>query len=524
VFESIAAIDIGSSYVKLVLARRGFRDFHITDLIDEPVSLSSDSLEEAQAKAIGRLLEKQGIKGTHPLVNLPMDKAIIRHLSFPFTDKARIAEAIPFEAQENIPFDINDLDMDFQHLDDEKEESGRVLVAATHAETISELIPILQSYGIQPYSIGLESNALHECYSYFSFNDDENVLLVDIGHSKTIVNILRNNILLYTRCIIIGTGGVITEIADSLKISPDDARAMFEKLRLDISDFEATVTRGGYKNFGLTKPKLRTIFNLTKELADDLGEQILLTIKSFIREFGVIEFDRILFSGGGSKISGIGEIIGKQTEIKAERAEYPIAVGMALSHFTHGKSCINFLKGDFRPSYLPSIGGQFRLSILFGSTAIAILLINFLLSFIISSISSRKTDEMLENQFRRYFSGHSSNGNPVATADKIVSEEKKDYKVLTDAIPPKTKMLLILQDVTSQFRNDPQFQLKNFVVDNEKITIDGETGSGGSIDAFKNKLVESNKFDSVTLNTSMSRSFLVNFSISIKLKRATNKR
>lgn len=518
-FDSIAAIDIGSSSVKLVLAKRGLRDYHITDLIEESVDLSSGETAEAQTRAIEKLLSRQSIKNANPLVNLPLEKAIIRHIEFPFTDKARIAEVIPFEAQEGIPFKIEDLDMDFQFLGPDNVETGRVLVAATHTDTISEFSLFLENSGIHPVHVGLESNALFECYSYFAYNDDENVLVLDIGYSKTIVNIIRDNVLLFTRCIGSGVGSIISDIADSNKISEDDARSLLKGVRLDLTDFDATVTRGGYKNYGLTKPKLRAIHALATGFAKELSEQTNLTIKSFVREFGAIEFQRMLISGGGSHLTGIGSILSKKTGIHTERVEFPIAVGMALSYFAHRNDRINFLKGEFRPSYLPSARGKYRIAIAFGCAGMIILIANLLISFIFQAIDAQKYHATLETQFKQLFQNRTIETDPVSDAEKIVAAEKKELKALTDVIPPGPTVVQTLSDLTAQFSADPSFQIKTMLIDNENVRIDGECGSGSIIDTFKNKLIESKKFESVTPSTTMARRDLVNFSIVIKLKK-----
>ena len=518
-FDSIAAIDIGSSSVKLVLAKRGLRDYHITDLVEENIDLSSGESSEAVQRAVEKLLAKQNIKGANPLVNLPMEKAIIRHIEFPFTDKARIAEVIPFEAQEGIPFIIEDLDMDFQFLGPDNTETGRVLVAATHSDTINDLSAFLENCGIRPVNVGLESNALFECYSYFAYSENENVLVLDIGYSKTVINIIRDNVLLFTRCVGTGVGSIVTEIADLCKISEDDARALLKGVRLDLTDFDATVTRGGYKNYGLTKPKLRAIHSIAADFAKELSEQTNLTIKSFSREFGAIEFQRMLISGGGSHLTGLGNILSKKTGIHTERAEFPIAVGMALSYFTHRNDRINFLKGDFRPSYLPSARGQYRLAVVFASAGAIILVLNLLISFIFQAIDANRYHAKLETQFKQLFQNRAIETDPVTDAEKIVAAERKELKSLTDVIPSGPTVVQTLSDVTSQFSSDPSFQVKTMLVDNENVRIDGECGSGTLIDTFKNKLIDSKKFDSVTPTTSMARRDLVNFTIVIKLKK-----
>jgi general secretion pathway protein L len=520
VFESIAAIDIGSSSIKMVLAKRGLRDFHITDLLTEPVDLSSDDRETAQRQAIERLIAKNPIKGSTPLVNLPMEKTIIRHLVFPFNDKSKIAEAVTFEAQENIPFDVHDLDLDYQITSGPLDDSGRVIVAATHAETISDYTAFLENSDLRPVHIGLESNALYECYTYFAYNEDENVIQLDIGHSKTIINIIRDNRLMYTRCITIGTGIIISKIASQLKISEDDARTAFEGLRLDLSDFDATLTRGGYKNYGVTKQKLKTIHAFAMEIIHDIIEQTNLTLKSFAREFGALEFRRLLFTGGGSHLHGITSILSKETGIHSEKADFPIAIGMALSFFTRSER-INFLKGDFRPSYVPATRQHYRLAAAFITAALLILLVHLFINLLFQTFDARRYHAVLESQFSRYFQNRPTQGDPLAEAEKIVSTEKQELKLITDIIPSGPTMLQALQDVTSQFPGDQAFQVKNLVIDNEFIRIDGETSSGSTVDTYKNKLIETKKFESVTLNTTMSRRDLVSFTLAIKLKRQT---
>ena len=62
-FENIAAIDIGTSSIKMVLAKKGLRDFNITDLMIEKIDSSADNQEDAAREALARLLEKNQVKG-----------------------------------------------------------------------------------------------------------------------------------------------------------------------------------------------------------------------------------------------------------------------------------------------------------------------------------------------------------------------------------------------------------------------------------------------------------------------------
>lgn len=517
-FENIAAIDIGSASIKMVLAKKGLRDFKITDQVIEPIEHSDDASDESVHEAITRLLEKNPIKGYNVLTNIPMEKAIIRNLTFPFTDREKIAEAIPFEAQENIPFSIEDLDLDFQTLHSPLDTEGRVLVAATHCDTVVQQLAFLDECGIKPIFMGLESNALFECYSYFAYSGDENVIQVDIGHNKTVINIIRDNKLLFTRCITIGTGLLVKVIADAQGISEDDAQKALIGLRLDVNDFDANIQKNHFKNYGITKSKLKTIHTKSTALVADLVEQINITIKSFSVDHGSLQFNRLLYSGGGSNIIGLGQLLQKGTGITAAQSEFPVAFGMILTYFTKRKNSINFLKGDYLPDYVSESRRQYMLAGTFAGLAILIFLLNFGISTAFQTMSNSRYDAALGQQFKHYFPNHPFDGDPVDEAEKIVKTEKKELDSLKTIVPADMSILEALQNVTGLFQKDPVFQLRNLVIDGEFIRFDGDTDSGTKVDDFKNKLTESNRFESVTLNTTMAKRDLVNFSIVIKKK------
>jgi type IV pilus assembly protein PilM len=517
-FENIAAIDIGTSAIKMVLAKKGLRDFNITELMIEKIDSSAENQEEATNEALVRLIETNQVKGYSFLINLPMEKAIIRNITFPFTDREKIAEAIPFEAQENIPFNIDDLDLDFQTIHSPVDTEGRVLVAATHSDTVFEYMKSLELIGIQPIAMGLESNALFECYSYFAYSEDENIIQLDIGQNKTIINIIRNNKLLFTRCVSIGTGLIIKTIADNLKLSFGDAQKVFEGLRLDVHDYEANLKKNNYKTHSVTKQKLKHIHAKSLEIVIDLVEQINITLKSFALDNGTIQFTRLLYSGGGSNILGLGTVLQKETGIPSSQAEFPIAFGMALSWFTNKKNSINFLKGDYLPQYVADSKKQYMLAALFTGCGIVILLLNLIISSAFQSRTNSQYTAALDQQFKRFFQNRTLTGDPLEEAEKIVKTERKELDSFKSIVPSNMGILDALQSVTSLFEKDPNFQMRNLVIDAEFIRFDGDTDSGTKVDNFKNKLVESGRFESVSLNTTAAKRDLVSFNIVIKMK------
>lgn len=530
-FENIAALDIGTSCVKLVTAKTGLRDFQVTSLSHEEIDFTIEDIEEAQRDALSRLLREKNLKGYTIYTNLPMEKAIIRNINFPFSDVEKIAEAIPFEAEENIPFRIEDLSMDFQPLKSLVADEGRILLAATHRDTIYGFLGIFTEFGITPAKMGLESNALFECYRYFNKIESESVIQLDIGHGKTVINLIKDNSLLFTRSISIGTGLIMETIADTMKISYHDAVRIFEKLHLDLTSFENNLRRDAYKSLGLTRPRFQKIFTGVTETINELIEQIVLTIRSFHSGYEQMEFTRLLISGGGSNIVGIGHLLSSELELPIVslpflegyediriHTQFPMVFGVLLSSLNRKNPSINFLKGEFIPDIVRESRKIYYLAGTFAAFALIILVINIITGSVIESRTGSRYEALLQERFSRYFHGRNPVGDPVREAQKILAAEKKEYGNLENIVQSDVRVMDVMKDILDLFPRDDSFVMKNLVINENIVRFDGATSSGKNLDDFKNKLIESKKFDTAVLNTNIKRGNQVGFSMTIKLK------
>lgn len=536
-FEKIAAIDIGTSCVKLVTLKTGFRDFQVTSFAYEDIDHSIEDLEEAQRDALSKLLTGKDLKGHTIYTNLPMERAIIRNITFPFSDVEKIAEAIPFEAEENIPFKLEDLSMDFQPLKSASPNEGRILLAAAHRDTIINYLGFFKDFNLAPVRMGLESNALFECYRYFNRIEGETVVQLDIGHSKTIVNLIGDNTLLYTRSIAIGTETIIDALQDILSVSKAQAASIHEKVRLDLTSLENNLQREVFKTLGIPKPKFQKFFAAATETINELIEQIGLTVKSFQTEFGPTEFSRIIISGGGSNIIGIGHAISREFELPVVslpflegyedvriHTQFPVVFGTVLSVLNRKSSTINFLKGEFTPDVVHATKKIYYLSGSLAALGLMILLFNLGISTALESRAESKYDALLQERFKRYFQGRVPVDNPVREAQKILSAEKKDLSNLENIVQSSAKVIDVLKDITDLFPRDESFVLKNIVINENIVRFDGTAASGKSLEDYKNKLVESKLFESAVLNTNIKRGNQVGFSMTIKLKGADGKK
>ncbi|MBP7735812.1 MAG: pilus assembly protein PilM [Spirochaetes bacterium] len=530
-FENIAAIDVGTNTVKLVTVKTGFHDFQLKSFNYEPVDPDQEDRTAAVVATIQRILSEEDLGGYRIITNLPMEMELIRTISFPFSDVEKIADAIPYEAEENIPFKLEELQLDFQSLRSFKEGEGRILLAAVHKNNLNNFLQVLNTNGVKPITMGMEANALYECYRYFNKIDNETVIQLDIGHGKTIVNFISANNLLYTRSIAIGIGTIIKAVALQLKIPQSEATRLFLNLNLDLTSFENNERRDYYKSLGLNRQQLKKIYAAAQNVSDELVEQIILTMKAMKLDCGDITFNRALISGGGSNLTGIGTIISRELDIPVDalpflddykereiRTQFPLAFGTVLAYINRRRSSINFLKGEF----IPDIAGEskkiYYLSGGFAILTVLVLIVNFILTAVLTARSNRQYNKIIEEQYNRYFHSRPVSGDPIAEARKLLKKEKKEMDGIARLVPGDNTFLDIMKDILTYFPKDGNFILNNLVYNESVIMIEGTAGSSSSIDTFKESLLKTKKFDSVNLNIKYSRQNEVKFSMTIKYK------
>ncbi|MCU0821962.1 MAG: pilus assembly protein PilM, partial [Spirochaetes bacterium] len=476
-----------------------------------------------------RFAGETDLKDCSILINLPMEKVIIRDLTFPFAEIKKIEEAIRFEAEENIPFPIDQVIIDFQQVQSTEAGEGKVLLAAARKDEIGKVLEYLEECGLKPVLMGLESQAIYQCYKYFNKIENEAVIQIHTGNYKTIVNIIQNNNLLFTRSIPIGTGLIYRKISESLKITVAEAAALFENLNLDLHSFENNLQKDDYKSNKITRSALKNIFNISTEVINELIEQVLLTQKAFLLSCEIPEFSRILISGGGANIQGIGTLISNEFELPVVaqpfiednrepgiQTQFPIAFGTVLTYLDSTRKKINFLKDEFLPETASS-RKKYYLAAAFGIMTLFILIINIISTSYLRSQSESKYADILNDRLKKYFHTRKTNGDPVKEAQKIVSEQKKELETIEALVHADKKIIDVLRDILSFLQKGENFTLKNLVINETIIQINGLTASSRNIDEFKNKLINSKMFDNVTLNTNIKKD-AVNFSMTIKLK------
>ena len=218
--KAVVGLDIGSSAVKAVELKPAGKGFRVAAFAIEPVP--PDSIVDgaiidggAVADAIRRLFENKAFKTKDVAASLSGNAVIVKKISLPVMTEAELGESIHWEAEQYIPFDIQDVNLDYQILDPGTGPDGKgtmdVLLVAAKKEKIADYTSVISQAGRVPVVVDVDAFALQNAYEVnYGPQPGAVVVLLNAGASAININILSGDQSLFTRDISIG-GNAYTE-------------------------------------------------------------------------------------------------------------------------------------------------------------------------------------------------------------------------------------------------------------------------------------------------------------------------
>jgi type IV pilus assembly protein PilM len=251
--RSPVGLDIGSGYLKIVQFKdiKGGYELELFDMVPLPPELIVDGSIIDSLRLIdsmNELIRKAKIKTKDATISLAgHSSVIIKRVSLPEMSEEELSESIKFEAEQYIPFDIEDVTLDFQILGP-KEEPGQmdVILVAVKKDIIIEYLSVVKEAGLNPLIVDVNSFALENIYEInYEIEPDRNIVIVNIGASTINMNILKGGVSVFTRDSAVGSNlhtealqrefNLTYETAERLKkgepvenVAPDDALPVIE--------------------------------------------------------------------------------------------------------------------------------------------------------------------------------------------------------------------------------------------------------------------------------------------------------
>jgi len=236
--KGIIGLDIGSHAVKLVAMKpqRGDNPYQLTHF--GVAELPSESIVEGAvvrpsdvAQVIRDLLSNNKIKGSRIATAVSGHAVIVRRVTMPRMDEDELRESIVWEAEEYIPFDVDDVNLDFAILDENEEanEMDVVLVAAKR-DRIDEFVAVIEEAGRQPAIVDVDAFALQNAFELnYPERQHEDVALLNMGASVINAAVLEEGRPVFWRDITLGVRQYVAALQREFMLDYFDAEEVLRR-------------------------------------------------------------------------------------------------------------------------------------------------------------------------------------------------------------------------------------------------------------------------------------------------------
>ena len=331
--KGLVGVDIGSSAIKVVELKpggKGGNEYQLTNLGLEPLppeAIVDGAIMDSGAviDAIQRLFTAQKIKTNDVATSVSGNAVIVKKISLPQMTTEELAESIHWEAEQYIPFDIQDVSLDYEVVEGGGSGGNMdVLLVAVKKDKIGDYTSAISQAGKNPAIVDVDVFALQNCYEVnYGIDAGRVVALLNVGASIMNINITKGATSIFNRDIAVGGNQYTDAIQKDLNLSFDQAEAL----------------KKGAPVEGANPDSLPPILQAVSE---NIALEIQKTFDFFKATSSEDRIDRIFLSGGTAKVKGLQELLADRFDAGVE----------LLNPF----NSVTYNPRDFDPDFISDIG------------------------------------------------------------------------------------------------------------------------------------------------------------------------
>ncbi len=330
--KGLVGVDIGSSAVKAVELKPGGRggEYHLVKLGLEPLppeAIVDGAIMDSGAviDAIQRLFSANKIKTNEVATSVSGNAVIVKKISLPQMTQEELAESIHWEAEQYIPFDIQDVALDYELVEGSGSGGNMdVMLIAVKKDKISDYTSAISQAGKTANVVDVDVFALQNCYEVnYGVDPGRVVALLNVGASIMNINIVKGGTSIFNRDIAVGGNQYTDAIQKDLNLSFEQAENLKKGARVE----------------GAARENLGPILQAVSE---NIALEIQKTFDFFKATSSEDRIDRIFLSGGTSKVQGLQDLLSDRFEAGVE----------IMNPFNN----VIYNPRDFDPDFISEIG------------------------------------------------------------------------------------------------------------------------------------------------------------------------
>ena len=305
----LVAIDIGSSSIKLVQltdfkeGQYELTHFGIMPLDKECIVEGAIKKPYQVVDALKNLIKAEKIQSRYAVSAVAGEAVFIKKIKVPVMSEEKLSEKITQEAEQYIPFDIDEVVLDFQILGkingNKEEKMMEALLVAVQRGIIDERTDILLEAGLKPAIIDLDLFALMNAARLTNdLSSMGTIALIDLGDSFTHINIIQNGVIGYTRDIPVGGGYLTNMLMSKFKVP-------FEQV--------LAIKRGNFSPDIREEEVIETIIQAYNNILEEVQKYF-----DYFSTLSNHKMEKVLLCGGGSMIRGLDDYCADYLKIPVE--------------------------------------------------------------------------------------------------------------------------------------------------------------------------------------------------------------
>ncbi len=334
--ENLIGLDIGTHSVKAVQMRSGdakptLLSMGIAPLPREAFSEGRVAKHELISDTIRQLLAHLKIKQKSVAVSVSGYDVMIKKIELPSMTEEELETRMHAELGQYIPYNIDEVDIDYQVLDLSKDRPNfmEVMLVAAKKESIADLNNVLKFAGLDSFVVDVDFFALGNAFEFSYGFEKERIAILDIGANKSIVNIMHKGVPVFTRSISIGGNQITDSIMDSFNLPFEEAEGV--KLGESSDKYSVRDMEGVF---------VATVSQWVNECRR--------AIDFYFNNFPDKNIETFYLSGGSCRLPALEKVI-------QEKIEIPVEIFNPISR-------IHYDAKRFDPAYMDFIGPQMAIA------------------------------------------------------------------------------------------------------------------------------------------------------------------
>ena len=461
ILKNVLGLDLGSHTLKAVELAQGLRSLEAVRVHAEP-----READVPLANQVARMLSIHSFQRDNAVSAVRGDRISVRRLSFPFVERRRLAQAVPFELEDQVPFDIGEMVIDWQLATREHGRSEVISVLAPRTE-VSALIEALHDARCDARIIESEGLVLSNLATAFDLPGTR--LLLDIGHSKTTLCALRDGAAVSARSIGIA-GSSFTEAVAHERSLPLEQAERWKHER------------------GVAEPGVGSPFPRAEAVLERLANEILRFAHALEPQLpnGI---DGVVLLGGGSQLDRLDGWLADRTGLPTERLGLPLAgagldlvadgppallapaLALALRGSARATTRMNLRQDEFaRRANFSRVRREYGSTGILAGIVAVLALVSFTTGAVLESREAGGVEQQIEALYREVFPDGALPEHPIAAMREAVRDAEQRAEFL-GVYRGNLSALDVLTEISRRVPKDLDVGFEELAIDKQTIRL-----------------------------------------------------